>query len=49
MTDDVYVTEEVPPPKPSLRARLSILAIGGIALLGIAAMCIIFVILAANR
>ena len=49
MTDDLDAVDELPPPKPSLRARLSILVIGGIALLGIAAMSIIFVILAANR
>jgi uncharacterized protein involved in exopolysaccharide biosynthesis len=48
MTDDP-IEEPEAPPKPSFRARATILLIGGVALLGIALMCIIFVILAANR
>lgn len=48
MTDDQPIQEETPP-KPSFRARATILLIGGVALLGIVVMCIVFVILAANR
>jgi uncharacterized protein involved in exopolysaccharide biosynthesis len=48
MTDEPVVEEEAPP-KPSFRARATILLIGGVALLGIALMCIIFIVLAANR
>jgi hypothetical protein len=48
MTDDPSIQDE-PPPKPSFRARATILLIGGVALLGIAVMCIVFVVLAASR
>lgn len=48
MTDDPVDQAEAPP-KPSFRAWATILLIGGVALLGIAVMCIVFVILAANR
>jgi hypothetical protein len=34
------------PPKPSFRARLSILVIGGIALAGIVLMCVLVLVLA---
>jgi hypothetical protein len=48
MTEEPSTQEEAPP-KPSFRARATILLIGGVALLGIAAMCIVFVVLAASR
>ncbi len=48
MTEEPANLEEAPP-KPSFRARATILLIGGAALLGIAVMCIVFVVLAANR
>lgn len=48
MTEEPVNLDEAPP-KPSFRARATILLIGGVALLGIVAMCIVFLILAANR
>ena len=36
-------------PKPSFRARLTLLLIAGIALAGIAAMCIVVLVLIATR
>ncbi len=47
MTEDP--DPEQSPPKPSFRARLTILLIAGVALAGIAAMCIVVLVLIATH
>jgi hypothetical protein len=46
------MTEEIPPgaspPKPSFRARMTILLIGGAALAGIVLMCLVVLFLASD-
>jgi hypothetical protein len=45
MTENLEPVDTVPP-KPSFRARLSVLLIGGAALAGIVLMCILVLVLA---
>lgn len=46
---ETEMVADAPPPKPSLRARLTILGIGCVAILGVVALCVIFLVLAAQR